>query len=119
MRTQRTHGFTFVEVMVSVGILLAGVVAAIGATVSLVALTNAGSLLTIGSNDAQHEMEQIRALPFASVASYNETRTNLPNETVSVVSSTLGTTLKQITVTVSWREAGTTKTYVLSTLRAE
>jgi Tfp pilus assembly protein PilV len=113
------NGLTLVEVMVSIGILLAGVVGALGAVVSLTVLTNASALLSTAAAEAQYEMEQIRALPFGSVVSYVETGTRLPGESKAVVVSTIGVNLKQVTVTVSWTESGASRNYVLTTLIAQ
>ncbi len=122
-------GFTLPEVLMTVAILAYSLSMVLASFMGSVALNEASRNLTIATGHAQFAMESIRNTSFASIPTainaYNFTwnasgitaqgLTPLKGETVTTTYS--GTTLLDITVTVSWTENnGRARSKVLRTL---
>jgi len=104
-------GFTLLELVVAVGILLIVITGLLYAFITCILMNEANSQLMTAASDAEYVMEQIKALPtitFTDIDSYavpaeltNPATEHLRNEDITVDRGT-GSTIRTITVTVTW-----------------
>lgn len=125
---KKNSGFTLVELMFAVVILLVSILALLSGFVGSLFLNNSSSNLTIAVNDAQHVLEQIKGLNYTTCIQTNfaggcytlPVFTNLPSETVSLnPSPTIGSSISKITVEISWQEKQNTRSFSLATYIAK
>lgn len=115
-------GFTLLEVMFGVFILAVALVGVLQGLAACMVLNIENSNLTIAANDAQHVLEQIDDLDYATCINQDfsggcytfPTFNNLPNETVSHTNVAVGS-MRQVTVTISWMGRGEQKEYSVAT----
>lgn len=121
-------GFTLVELMFAVLILLVSILALLSGFVSSLILNNSSSNLTIAVNDAQHVLEQIKSLNYTTCIQNNFAAgcyalpvfTNLPNEVVTLSPApTIGPSISKITVKISWLDNQKTRSFSLATYIAK
>ena len=122
-------GFTLVEVMVGVFVLLVSILAALSGFLGSMFLNNSSSNLTIAVNDAQYVLEQIKGLDYTTCTQYLPnacyalpTFNNLPGvETVSFdpAPTTLGANIRKITIKVSWQDKGQIRSFSLASYFAK
>ena len=116
-------GFSLVETLFSVSILLIVIVAAILAITSSTFLIAASRNLVTASGDAQYALEQIRALSFDDIPAYiagypSDYFGNLPQETVSFPNPVYTANLDTITIQISWEERNAQKDLSITTRMA-
>jgi len=111
-------GFTLIELMVAVAIIVLIVSGSLLSFTYLMFLADSSVNLTVAVSDAQSVLEQIK---WAAYIDYNSISTytapalnNLPNEVITL-SRSVGGNLATVTVNVSWLEKNMTKNYSLST----
>jgi prepilin-type N-terminal cleavage/methylation domain-containing protein len=116
----KRRGFTLIELMFGVLILLVVIIAALLSFIHSMLLNEASNNLTIAVNDAQYVLEQIKALDdYDDIPSYTPpTLNNLINETITL-NRTIGTNISTITVNVSWQERQNTRSFSLATCIAK
>ena len=118
------EGFSLVETMFGVFILLAVIIPALFSFINCMLLNGTSRNLVTAANDAQYVLEQIKALDY-------ETRiyappfpsgytlpmfTNLNNEAVAFEPApTIGSSISKITVKVSWTERQKSRSFSLAT----
>ncbi len=121
-------GFTLVELMFAVVILLVSILALLSGFVSSLILNNSSSNLTIAVNDAQHVLEQIKSLNYTTCIQSNFAAgcytlpvfTNLPNEVATLSPApTIGPSISKITVKISWLDNQKTRSFSLATYIAK
>ena len=121
-------GFTLVELMFSVFILLVSILALLSGFLGTLFLNNASSNLTIAVNDAQHVLEQVKGLNYTTCIQNNfaagcytlPVLTNLPGETVAFSPApTIGASISKITVKISWLDSQKTRSFSLATYIAK
>jgi prepilin-type N-terminal cleavage/methylation domain-containing protein len=102
------EGFSLIEVLVAIGIFS---IAILGLAVGAITITRANKTSqfhTVGTNLAQDQLEQLKAMPFASVTC--ATTCDAPVPSVQGVAFTRNwtvnstATFKQINVTVQWTD---------------
>jgi prepilin-type N-terminal cleavage/methylation domain-containing protein len=122
LRTKK--GFTIIEVMVGIVILLVAILASLSGFLGSVALNNASHNMTIAVNDAQYVLEQLRALNYSTCIQTNFSGgcytlpvfNNLPGETVDFYPTpAIGATVSTITVRVRWQDNQQTRSFSLAT----
>jgi prepilin-type N-terminal cleavage/methylation domain-containing protein len=129
MPIKQKKGFTLPELLMAAAILSYSLVMVLASFIGSVALNEANRNLSIATSHAQFAMESIRNTSFASVATSitagnftwntagvaNQGLTALKGE--SLTTTYTGSTLLDITVTVSWSDAnGRTRSKILETL---
>jgi len=124
IKLRSKKGFTLIELMVGVTIMLVAILASLSGFLGSLALNNANHNLTIAVNDAQYVLEQIKGLDYATCIQTNfsggcytlPTFSNLPNEVVDLYPSpTIGSSISTITIRVRWQDKGQTRSFSLAT----
>ncbi len=121
---QKNKGFSLIEMMFGVLILVIGFVGVHQVLTTCMLLNVRNSSLTIAANDAQYVMEQIKALDYDTCIATNFSGgcytlpvfTNLTNETVTCDNIASGTKMRQVTVKIEWEgRSGQQEEYALAT----
>lgn len=121
---KKNSGFTLIELMFSVLVLLVAILALLSGFLGSLFLNNASSNLTIAVNDAQYVLEQIKGLNYTTCIQNNfaggcyalPVFTNLPGETVDLSPApTIGASVSKITVKISWLDKQKTRSFSLAT----
>lgn len=108
-------GFTLSELMIAASILLIAILGLLTLYVNSLILNEANNNLIKAVNDAQYVLEQMKALPFSSIASYTPPAlTNLKAETITLTRS-VGAKSAEVTVNVSWTERQRARSFELYT----
>jgi len=123
------RGFTLLELMFGVSVLLVTIIAVLSSLINCVFLSESSRNLATAANDAQYVLEQIKALAldYDTCIATNfpsgytmPTFTNLKNEVVAFVPSpTIGSSISKITVKVSWTERQDSRSFSLATYFAK
>jgi prepilin-type N-terminal cleavage/methylation domain-containing protein len=121
------RGFTLLELMVAVAILLLVIIGLLATFVSCMLLNQANNNLVIATNDAQYVLEQIRGEAYSEIKGYmRDFNPNvIPNSfppsygrDIKIVSDPVDietTKLASITVTITWNERQREKSFSLTT----
>jgi len=120
-------GFSLLELMFGVSILLVVVIALLSAYINCMLLNESSRNLTTAANDAQFVLEQLKGLDYATRIATNfpsgftlPTFTNLINEQVAFdPAPTIGDSISKITVKVSWTERQKSRSFSLATYFAK
>lgn len=118
------RGFSLIETMLSVSILLIVIIAAVLAIISSTLLIESSRNLVTASNDAQYVLEQIKTQSFSNIQAYvlnysSAGFSNLPQEQVSFPSPVYTANLATITVQINWNERNVTRTFSITTRFAQ
>ncbi|MFA5310906.1 MAG: prepilin-type N-terminal cleavage/methylation domain-containing protein [Candidatus Omnitrophota bacterium] len=109
------RGFSLVEFLIGVAIVLIVLVGSLLAFVQLMLLNEGSSNLVIAANDAQYVLEQMKNEAFEDLASHPiPTFNNLNSETVTLTRS-IGVNIATVTADVSWQERGNARNFSIST----
>ncbi len=110
-------GFTLLELMVAMAILLIAILGILGVFINSILLSEANTNLVMAVNDAQYVLEQIKGLSFQDIDSYeppefnNLNNEDIPKPTVNEITSRL----KEVTVNVNWTQRNRNRNFQLST----
>ncbi len=111
---QREDGFTLNEILISIALIAIGVIGFSVNTMGVIQGNQVSASYTIATTLAQDKMEQVKAQTSLSNVT-NQADSNNPmtstsgtggifNRTWTIADSSLGSGLKEITVTVSWTQ---------------
>lgn len=124
----KNKGFTLIELMFGVFVLLVSILAALSGFLGSMILNNSSSNLTTAVNDAQYVLEQVKGLDYDTCIQNLPNAcyvlpvfTNLPNETVAFdpAPTTIGANLRKITAKISWQDKGQTRSFSLASYFAK
>ncbi len=120
----RSRGFSLIELMFAIAILLVVILGAIVSFINCMFLNEFNRHLVIAANDAQYALEQIKAQNFSDISTYISGYsagkfTNLPVENITFPNPVYTSTLDTITVQVSWNERQGTKNFSITTRFAQ
>lgn len=118
------RGFSLIETMLSVSILLIVVISALLAITNVMFLNESSRNMVTASNDAQYVLEQIKTKSFSDIPGFvggysSGEFNNLPQETVSFPNPVYTANLDTITVQISWSERDATRTFSITTCFAQ
>jgi len=118
------RGFTLLELMFGVSVLLVAIIAVLSSFINCVFLSESSRNLATAANDAQYVLEQIKALDYDTrIATNFPSGYTLPTFTNEVVafdpSPTIGSSISKITVKVSWTERQKSRSFSLATYFAK
>lgn len=125
---KKNKGFTLIELMFAVLILLVSILALLSGFLGSLFLNNSSNSLTTAVNDAQYVLEQIKGLNYSTCIQNNfaggcyalPVFTNLPGETVTLSPApTIGSTISKITVKITWQDKQKTRSFSLATYIAK
>jgi prepilin-type N-terminal cleavage/methylation domain-containing protein len=116
------RGFSLIEVMIGLVILLIALSAAAALSISNARLVARNQQTVHAANLAEWKMEQLRNATFATLASGTDSTTlnsygaagGIFTRSWTVFPDSPGIGLKRVIVTVNWSQFGTTQTYTLS-----
>ncbi|HNW39613.1 MAG TPA: prepilin-type N-terminal cleavage/methylation domain-containing protein [Candidatus Omnitrophota bacterium] len=116
----RNKGFTLIELMVGVAILLIVIIATLGSFIYCMLLNESSKNIAMASNDAQYALEQIKNISFNNIPAYIQNYpstqfANLPNESITFPNPVYTSTLDTIVVEITWNERNVQKTFTLTT----
>lgn len=115
MMKSYTKGLTLLELMIAAAILLVVISGLLACFVYCILMNESNNNLVIAVNDIQRVLEEIRGLAYDDIASYTAPSfTNLNNETVTLTRS-LGSSIGEVTVDVSWIERQRQRNFQIST----
>ncbi len=117
-------GFSLIETMLSVSILLIVIIAAVLAIISSTFLIESSRNLVTASNDAQYVLEQLKTQSFSNIQTYvsdypADGFSNLPQESISFPNPVYTANLDTITVQVTWNERNAARTFSITTRFAQ
>jgi prepilin-type N-terminal cleavage/methylation domain-containing protein len=111
----KDNGFTLIELMIAVAILLIVITGLLATLVYCILLNESSNNLVIATGDAQYILEQIKGLPYNDIANYTAPSfSNLNNETITL-NRNIGATISEITVAVHWNERQRQKSHSITT----
>jgi prepilin-type N-terminal cleavage/methylation domain-containing protein len=131
---RRRDGFTLNEILVAIALIAIGVIGFSVNTVGVIQGNFMSGSFTIATNLAQDKLEELKAVgsytdvtnspdannPItetgASGGRFTRTRTIATSSLNDATVGAIGSKLKEVSVTVSWSEYGTTRQVVVSTL---
>jgi len=124
MNWRTKKGFSLIELMFGVSILLVVIIAALSSAINSMFLSESSRNLVTASNDAQYVLEQIKTQSFSNISTYISTFpstkfSNLSGEAVTFPSPAYTSNLDTITVTIAWSERNATRTFSITTLFAQ
>jgi len=117
-------GFSLIELMFGVSILLVVIIAALSSTINSMFLNESSRNIVIAANDVQYVSEQIKTQSFSNIPSYIQNYSpnqfnNLPNENITFPSPSYGSSLDTITIQINWNERNATRTFSITTRFAQ
>jgi prepilin-type N-terminal cleavage/methylation domain-containing protein len=108
------RAFSLIELMVAVAILAVALTGALLTYVNCMLLNESSRNMVIAACDAQHVLEELRALNYGSISGYTApVFSNLNNETVTLT-STVGSSVATVNVDISWQERQVSKNLSIS-----
>lgn len=118
------RGFSLIELMFGVFVLLVVIIAALTSTINSIFLNESSRNIVIAANDAQHVLEQIKTQSFSNIPNYIQNYSsyqfsNLANENITFPSPSYGSNLDTITIQINWNERNATRTYAITTRFAQ
>lgn len=109
-------GFTLLELMVAIAILVIAASGLLMALVSCMSLNESNSNLVVAANDARYVLEEIKGLAYDDIGSYSPPSfSNLDGESASVTVTDIDSRIKEVTVEVVWTERQRSRSFKLST----
>ena len=112
-----SRGMTLVEVLIALAIISIALLGMCLTSLSVIKGNATNDMLTRASTVAQAKMEDLKNVPFSSLANGNDTEGDFTRQwTITDISATL----KQITLITSWtNKQGTTSNITIYTLRSK
>lgn len=115
MEKNTKKGFTLLELMVTVGLLVFAIAGIFSSFIGAVLLNDANANLVKAANDAQYVLEQIKGVAYSQLSSYTApVLANLENENITVQKN-IAWRIAEVTAHVSWTEHNRNRSFSLTT----
>lgn len=110
-------GFTLSELMIAAAIMLIAILGLLTVFINSIVLNESNANLVMAVNDAQYVLEQIKALAYDDIDSYNPLNFTINNDNIvpELSVQNISTALKNVTITISWTERQRPRSVQLST----
>lgn len=124
-KRKKNKGFTLVELMFAVSVLLISILALLSGFFGALFLNNSSNNLTTAVNDAQYVLEQIKGLDYTCIQNNFDgcytlpEFSNLSDETVGLSCVSAGTNMSKVNVTINWQDKQKTRSFSLATYIAK
>lgn len=115
----RRNGFTLVEILVAVFILVVGILGVISVATTVINGNAFGKRITTATALAQEKMEELKNMAYASVVNGSDTQESIYTRTWTVTTDSPAAGMKTIEVAVTFPWESTTRNVTLKTIRAE
>lgn len=114
-RKKGNRGFTLLEVMIAVGLIVFSIASVYTSFIYAVLLNQTNGNLVMAANDAQYVLEQLRGVSYSSIATYAPPALNsLPGESITIQKN-IGWRIAEVTANVSWTENNRSRSFALKT----
>lgn len=127
MSSSNNHGFTLLEVVVAIVILMVGLLAMLQAINLSIATNLQNEMRNQGTMIGEDQMARIKSLPFANITATGEKtvtvpvsmRSSLVNYSVTKKVDEVSSTTRRVNVAVRWHHRGNIYEHVVSSVVAE
>ena len=111
----KNPGFTLMELMIAVAILVISITALLASFINSYLLNQANNSMAIAANDAQYVLEKLKNMTYDEITSYTDSDfSNLPDESIDVTVTENGN-VKEVIADVSWTDRGIQKNFNITT----
>ncbi|NQU03003.1 MAG: prepilin-type N-terminal cleavage/methylation domain-containing protein [Syntrophaceae bacterium] len=117
--THRQSGFTLVEVLVAIFVLVVGLLGVISVATTVINGNAFGKRITVATTLAQDKMEELKGTAYSSIASGSDTQESLYTRTWTVTPDSPAAGMKAIDVSVTFPWKDTPHDVTLKTIVAE
>lgn len=117
--THRQSGFTLVEVLVAIFVLVFGLLGVISVATTVINGNAFSKEITTATTLAQDKMEELKGTAYSSIASGSDTQESIYTRTWTVTPDSPADGMKTIEVTVEFQWKGATRNVTLKTIVAE
>ncbi|MBA7566411.1 hypothetical protein ES708_08102 [subsurface metagenome] len=114
-----SSGFTLIEIMIALFILVVGLLGAAGVAITIINGNAFGKEITTATTLAQNKMEEMKGTAYSSIASGSDTQESIYTRTWTVTSDSPVAGMRTIEVLVQFPWKGTTHNVTLKTMVAE
>ncbi|HOG08693.1 MAG: prepilin-type N-terminal cleavage/methylation domain-containing protein [Syntrophales bacterium] len=118
-RPRRSRGFTLIEIMIAIFLLVVAMLGVISVTVMVIKGNSFSKTMTTATTLAADKMEELKNTAYASVVSGNDTQETLYTRTWVVTNNSPATGMKTVVVTVAWNWQGNNHDVVLRSIVSE
>ncbi len=115
-RLRKKQGFTLIEIMIAIFLLVVAMLGVISVTVMVIKGNSFSKTMTTATTLAADKMEELKNTPFASVVTGNDTQETLYTRTWEVTDGSPATGMKTLVVKVAWNWQGTGHNVVLRSI---
>ena len=116
---RNNRGFTLVEIMIAVFILVVALLGLISVTVMVIKGNSFSKTMTTATTLAKDKMEQLKNTGYDSLAGGTDTVESIFTRTWTITSDSPATGMKTIEVKVEWDWQGATRNVTLRTIVAQ
>jgi len=118
-RLANSRGFTLVEVMIAIAILVIGLLGVAGVATTVINGNALGKEITTATTLAQDKMEELKGTAYASLTSNSDTQESIYTRTWTVTADSPAAGMKTIDVVVTFSWKGATHNVTLKTIVAQ
>ncbi|MBW2674403.1 MAG: prepilin-type N-terminal cleavage/methylation domain-containing protein [Deltaproteobacteria bacterium] len=118
-KIDNSSGFTLVEVMIAIFILVVGLLGVAGVATTVINGNTFSKEITTATTLAQDKMEELKGTAYASITTGSDTQESIYTRTWTVTSNSPVTGMKTIEVAVAFSWKGSAHNVTLKTMVAE
>ena len=115
-RLRKNQGFTLIEIMIAIFLLVVAMLGVISVTVMVIKGNSFSKTMTTATTLAADKMEELKNTAYASLADGTDTQETLYTRTWDVTADSPATGMSTLVVTVAWTWQGTGHNVVLRSI---